>query len=268
MNKEAIQFSPTLSIRISTDGFCFCTYHPQHPDSVKYSYYECDKSTSLSANFERAWEETQLGQIKYNKIQVIVSTTEFTIVPSDYDDNSENYTQIYNSCFPPSENSLTILSNKLSAHNLTILFAIDEELYERLCEIGEVNYYSPVSIIMGFLTRYPREKKKYLTAVFHKENSLFIAMEEERPILVNGFENTNTEDQLYYLLCIWNELNLSQLEDTLLLCGDAQADTIEMSAKNFIRDIKRINPREEFRSNLLNKIENIPFDLQTLLLCE
>ena len=267
MNKETTQLSPTLSIRISTDGFCFCTYLPQQPDSVKYSYHECDEATSLSANFEAAWEESGFSVQKFSNIQVIVATTEFTTVPSDYD-NSEEHETIYNSCFQASERSIKILSNKLSAHNLTVLFAIDEELHERLCEIGEVNYYSPASIILGFLTRYPREEKKILTAYLHGGKSLLIATEEGRPILMNGFTGEETEDQLYYLLCIWNELKFSQLEDTLLLCGDNHADTMEMSAKNFIRNIKRVNPREQFRSNLLNKIENIPFDLQTLLLCE
>ena len=151
---------------------------------------------------------------------------------------------------------------------MTVLFAIDEELHERLCKIGEITYYSPVSIILGFLTRYPREEKKHLTAYLHGGKSLLIAMEEGRPMLMNGFASEETEDQLYYLLCIWNELKFSQLEDTLLLCGDTHADALEMVAKNFIRNIKRVNPREEFRSNLLNKIENTPFDLQTLLLCE
>jgi hypothetical protein len=36
----------------------------------------------------------------------------------------------------------------------------------------------------------------------------------------------------------------------------------------FVRNVERVNPRELFRSNLLNKIENIPFDLQALILCE
>ena len=267
MNKETTQLSPTLSIRISTDGFCFCTYQPQQPDSVKYSYHECDKATSLSANFATAWEESGLASCRYSDIQVIVATTEFTTVPSDYD-NSEEYATIYNSCFPSAERNIKILSNRLSAHNLTVLFAIDEELHEHLCEIGEINYYSPVSIVLGFLTRYPREEKRYLTAYLHGEKSLLIAMEDGRPMLMNEFTSEETEDQLYYLLCIWNELKFSQLEETLLLCGDNHADAMEMRAKSFIRNIKRINPRELFRSNLLNKIENIPFDLQTLLLCE
>ena len=267
MNKETIQLSPTLSIRISTDGFCFCTYLPQQPDSVKYIYHECDGATSLGANFETAWEESGLGTQKYSSIQVIVSTTEFTTVPADCDDK-EHFTTIYNSCFPVSEKSVKVLSNRLSAHNMTVLFAIDEGLHERLCEIGEISYYSPVSIILGYLTRYPRNEKKYLTTYLHNGKSLLIAMEEERPILINAFESEKTEDQLYYLLCVWNELEFSQLEETLLICGDTHADALQMSAKNFIRNIKRINPREQFRSNLLNKIENIPFDLQTLLLCE
>ena len=63
-------------------------------------------------------------------------------------------------------------------------------------------------------------------------------------------------------------MGLSQEEESLLLCGDTSADKLQMLAQKFIRNIRNVNSRELFRPNLLNKIENIPFDLQALILCE
>jgi hypothetical protein len=266
MNKE-IQQSPTLSIRISTDGFCFCTYLPQQPDSVKYTTYECDRQLSIAANFEAAWKACNLAHEDYSKIQVIAASTEFTAVPPTIS-SKEEQEAIFKSCFPQTKEEVKIVSNTLSAQNMTILFGINEELHKLLTRIGEVNYYSPISIMSGFLTRYPMGAGRYIMVDIQDETMQLIAMEEETPLLMNSFRAATTADLLYYLLYIWNELGFSQEEETLLLCGNHSADKFEMTAKDFIRNIKRINPRQLFQSNLLNKIETTPFDLQALILCE
>jgi hypothetical protein len=54
----------------------------------------------------------------------------------------------------------------------------------------------------------------------------------------------------------------------LYLCGDSSVEEISLMTGKFIKKMKRINPNKEFASNLLNKIDNIPFDLQALILCE
>ena len=267
MNKETTQLSYTLSIRISTDGFCFCTYSPHDPESVRYTHYECDSRQTLVANFDTAWEASGLAAQRYSKIQVIVATSDFTTIPSEYDDK-EKHEALYNSCFPARSTNEKILSNRLDSHSLVILFGMEHELYNRICEIGEVSFYSPVSILLGFLARNPRDKERYMLACYTGNRSTLIAMEGERPTLINAFATDEIHNQLFYLLSIWNELHFEQEDDTLVLCGDNTADKLHGEAKNFIRNIERINARELFMPNLLNKIENTPFDLQALILCE
>ncbi len=271
MNKETTVFSTTssttLSIRISTDGFCFCTYDPQVPESVRYNYYECDTSLTLAANFDAAWEESGLSGQQFAATQVIIATTEFTALPGEYD-KKEDYEKFFASCFDIQNREVKVLANKMTAQNMTVLFAVDEELYRRVCETGNVNFYSTASILLGFLVRYPREEERYMLACYHGSKSWLIAMEGERPVLMNSFDAENTDDQLFYLLSIISELGLSQESDTLFLCGDSASDAMQMAVARFVRNVERANPREQFRSNLLNKIENIPFDLQALILCE
>jgi hypothetical protein len=267
MNKDTTLLSTTLSIRISTDGFCFCTYDSQQPESVRYNYYECDSSLTLALNFDEAWKGSGLAGMQFNTVQVIVATTEFTTVPGEYD-RKEDYEQLFGSCFDIRDRRLKVLANKMSAQDMAVLFAVDEELYRRVCEIGNVSFYSTASILLGFLARYPRSEERYMLACYHGTNSYLIAMEGERPVLMNSFGAENIDDQLFYLLSILSELGQSQETDALLLCGDRSADAVHMAVSRFVRNVERVNPRELFRSNLLNKIENIPFDLQALILCE
>lgn len=272
MNKETTVFSTTLStttlsIRISTDGFCFCTYDPQQPESVRYNHYECDASLTLAANFDAAWEGCGFSEQQFAATQVIIATTEFTTIPGEYD-KKENYETFFVSCFDVQNREVKVLSNRMTALNMTVLFAVDEELYRRVCETGNVSFYSTASILLGFIARYPREEERYMLACYHGSKSWLIAMDGERPVLMNSFDVEDINDQLFYLLSIISELGLSQETDALLLSGDAAADAMQMAVARFVRNVEHINPRELFRSNLLNKIENIPFDLQALILCE
>ena len=85
---------------------------------------------------------------------------------------------------------------------------------------------------------------------------------------MNIFGNTNSQDTLFYMLSMWKEQGFSQTNDTLYICGDNSIEEIMPAIGKFIKNIKRINPNEIYTSNLLNRLEGIPFDLQTLILCE
>lgn len=258
----------TLSIRISTDGFCFCSYTASEPDTLQYHSCETDSTITLAANFERAWEESPFSKSNnYDDVNVIMATNEFTTIPTEYEKREEQRA-IYNLCFPHTSASSYIASNHLTAQGITVLFAIDSALHKKLCSISRVTYLSPASILLGFIAKYPIEEEKYMLGYFHKGKSLLLSVDKEKPTLINSFMSDNPHDQTFYLLSIWKEQSLSQSDDTLYLCGDNSVEEVSTLLGQFIRHHKRINPNRLFRSNLLNRIKGIPFDLQALLLCE
>lgn len=258
----------TLSIRISTDGFCFCSYTASEPDTLQYYSCEADSTITLAANFERAWEESPFSKNNnYDDVNVIMATNEFTTIPTEYEKREEQRA-IYNLCFPHTSASSYIASNHLTAQGITVLFAIESALHKKLCSISRVTYLSPASILLGFIAKYPIEEEKYMLGYFHKGKSLLLSVDKEKPTLINSFRSDNPHDQTFYLLSIWKEQSLSQSDDTLYLCGDNSVEEVSTLLGQFIRHHKRINPNRLFRSNLLNRIKGIPFDLQALLLCE
>lgn len=258
----------TLSIRISTDGFCFCSYTASEPDTLQYHSCEADSTITLAANFERAWEESPFSKSNnYDDVNVIMATNEFTTIPTEYEKREEQRA-IYNLCFPHTSASSYIASNHLTAQGITVLFAIESALHKKLCSISRVTYLSPASILLGFIAKYPIEEEKYMLGYFHKGKSLLLSVDKEKPTLINSFRSDNPHDQTFYLLSIWKEQSLSQSDDTLYLCGDNSVEEVSTLLGQFIRHHKRINPNRLFRSNLLNRIKGIPFDLQALLLCE
>lgn len=268
MNRVDSSSRNTLSIRISTDGFCFCTYTGGSPDTLRYHHRDADAAMSLAANFAAAWKECPFAaQGKYDEVHAIIVTDRFTLVPDEYDER-ENRRAFFDSCFPNVADASEILANRLTAHGRTVLFPVDKALYEQLREIGNVSYYTPASILPGYVERYPLTAKRYMLAHCHRGKSILLTVADGRLQQINALNFDAPHDFLFYMLSMWKEQGLSQNDDTLCLCGDKTIEEIVPLVKQFIRRYRRVNPSEQFRPALLNNIKNIPFDLQALLLCE
>lgn len=258
----------TLSIRISTDGFCFCSYIPSDPESVEYFQYQADDSISLAANLARAIEEcTFTGNGEITGIKAIIETGEFTILPAEHDEKQE-YTAYYRCCFPKSGEGTEIIANRLPAQSSTIIFPVEKEVHNLLQKVGDVSYFTPPSILMGYISRAPFEEKRYMLSYIHNERMLILSVNDGKIELANSFTASDNQDLLFYMLSIWKELGFSQTDDTLYLCGDKQVEEMQLVISRFIKNRKRVNPNGIFAPNLLNKIKGIPFDLQALILCE
>lgn len=258
----------TLSIRISTDGFCFCSYVPSEPDSPQYSSYTADGEISLAANLCRAIEECPLiGKECPNDIKAIIETSEYTMLPVEYDDR-QMYKIYYRSCFPKSNPGDEIVANRLTAQGSTVIFAVTKEIHEILQKLGDVTYFTPASILMGYISSGQFESTRYMLAYICGEQMHITVVDEGKVRLSNSFTTANREDMLFYMLSIWKEQGLSQTDDTLYLCGNREIEEMQLLISRFIKNRRRINPNEQFAPSLLNRIQGIPFDLQALILCE
>ena len=267
MVKDNIQ-NKTLSIRISTDGFCFCSYTPSLPESLKYFFYKPEKGLTLTINLQKAVEQCPFISLgEHYDVKVIVETEEFTTIPVEYDDK-QDYKPFYRLCFPKNDARVEIVANRLTAQGVTVLFPVEKSLYERLQQLGDITFYSSLSILLGLMTSKPVAEERYMLAFFQGNLSFFISIQDGRLRLANAFRCDDGQDAIYYLLSIWKEQGLSQEDDTLYLCGDKGVEQNMLTIGRFINRCKRMNANELFPSTLLNKMEGIPFDLQSLILCE
>lgn len=257
----------TLSIRISTNGFCFCTYTGGNPETVQIHFHETNKEISLYANLCRAIESCPLPLDDVKEIKAIIVTNDYTTLPAEYD-NKNNHKIFYRSCFPKAETNVEIVANRLTAQNITVLFPVEKNIYDHLAEMGNVSYYTPASIILGYIARMQKEGEKFMLAYYTDEGSLLTSINNGKVELINSFGSNDNHNQLYYLLAIWKAQGLSQTGDTLYLCGNKRVEELTSAISQFIRNRERINPNKLFPPNLLNRVSDTPFDIQALLLCE
>ena len=137
MSRVEIYSNKTLSIRISTNGFCFCGYTPSLPDSLQYHFFVPDKERSLASNFGKAIEEVPFIRTGENyNVKAIIECEEYTCLPNEYD-SKQDYELHHRLCFPKSDSNIEIAANKLNAQGFTIIFPIERNLYEKIKELND-----------------------------------------------------------------------------------------------------------------------------------
>ena len=68
---------------------------------------------------------------------------------------------------------------------------------------------------------------------------------------------------------IWEQLKYNQERDEMHLIGEGgECNTMIQTLRRYIRKVFVITPQAEFNQSETNRIEDIPFDIQSLLICE
>ena len=270
---EKIDFSKseqyTLSIRLSTDGFSFSIYNPIHDSSLIYLPQPMNMDLPVAANI-RELLKSDILQYPYKRVNVLQVSKRFTLYPFELLENEEHYDPFFHYNHPKKENEV-VLCNELIKANMKILFGMDQTGWQLLSEhFPKARFYSQSSPLIEYFVakcRLGNSKKMY---VYVRGNSLDVfCFDRGRLLLANSFAGNHVEDAIYYLLYIWKQLDYAQERDELHLVGTFHdKEKLIAGLRRFIRQLFIINPKSEFNHPALTRIEDIPFDLQTLLLCE
>lgn len=79
---------------------------------------------------------------------------------------------------------------------------------------------------------------------------------------------TNHRPCVLPIICMAT-INYNQERDELHLTGILKdKEELLKELRNYLRQVFVISPKAEFNRSEISKIEEIPFDMQTLLLCE
>lgn len=260
----------TLSIRLSTDGFCFAVHNPSADEQYAYMPYSIDPLKSMAANLKVAIQETEMLKHTYANVNIIIADTAYTIVPKEYFDESYER-ELYTQNFPQTPNSTVVRHNLVSDEQAVVLFGVEGTLHKLLTEkYAKASVYASVSPLITYGT----EKSyaingRYCLAHLHKHYIDLLCFANGAPLFTNTFSNRDTADTLYFLLNCWQMLGLSQTDDILHLAGNARnAKTLAKELEKYIKHIHFIRPAEEFHSTELARIGEMPFDLQALIACE
>lgn len=260
----------TLSIRLSTDGFCFAAHNPQAEEQYAYQPYGIDPAKSLTANLKAAIQETEMLKHSYGKVNVIVANADYTIVPKEYYDESYER-ELYVQNFAQMSGGTVVKHNFVGEEQAVVLFGIERQLHQLLTDrYPKAQICTPISALINYGVEHSfANGQRYCLAHLRKRSIDLLCFANGALLFINTFSNRNTADTLYFVLNCWQMLGLSQTDDTLHLAGYARnAKELTKELERFIEHIHTIHPAEEFHSTELARIGEIPFDLQALIACE
>lgn len=230
----------TLSIRVDADGLAFSVFNPlaEKDSTPMCEDWPVDESLPLAANLRRAFEEKEELSRSYRRVNVLVATHRFTLMPLElFEDELSEEVLYFNHPRRPHEE---VGYNILHSNNLVVLFGMDRSVSSFLRERHpEVHLYAQVSPLLDLFAKkshlgntrkmYVHVRREYMDVFCYEQGHL---------LLGNSYACTEDENRLYYLLYVWNTLGFDQQRDEVHLCGRVGAgDAWVGELKQFVRQV-------------------------------
>lgn len=247
-----------LSVQISLNGLSFLVTG----ENDEQVLYENEKWSYATTPFELLSELEKLlnklpQESSFTQIDIIYATPIYTLVPKLlFDERKASEYLKFNSKILVND---YISHDHLEALNLMVVYVplmnINNALFEKL---GSFDYYHLATIL---LKTFYRIHDKTETRVFvHVRESSFdcVVFKKDGLELCNSYPYSTSEDFLYYLLFMMEQLQLNPDEIPISLCGEIQEnDDLHKFLYNYIRFTDFIPTH--------NSDVNMPFSLQKII---
>lgn len=230
--------SPTLLIRLATDGFSFAIRHSSDEGMPMVHPYAIDETLSMTANLKQFVKEQQWHAQSFQRVEAVAVTERFTLMPLEHfeDEQAELF---FNYNLSPRDNE-EVGYNILSASNVVILYGYDRSAARWLKEqIGPVHLQAEASLLIEqFAARQRRESAQALYAHIGNNGLGLYAFHGDKLLLANTQCCNSASDRLYYLIYLWKQLSFDAEQDMLYLCGERRhIDPLVGQLHKYIRHV-------------------------------
>lgn len=266
----------SLSIRLSTDGLSFCVYAPAEAQPYIYKEYKVSPIISMAANLKEALQTEELLKQEYQRVNVLISTPEFTTVPA-LAFQREDVNDVFRFVFPKSGQQ-HVSYNVLRRAGIAIIFGLDKHIHQLLLDdFPRARFYASASTLIEFFSERSligANKKMYV--YLHDEEMALYCFDQGRMLFVNTYAVRGVNDCQYYILNVWKQMGMEQIDDALCIVDDGDlSNQLADKIRYFIKNVSLIDRTEDvFRTHLGTDLQGvtksanlIPYDLQTLLVC-
>lgn len=279
MNASAILQS--LSIRISTDGLSFCIYTPTEAQPYRYETFDVKPVISMAANLKEALQTLDILKAQYQRVNVLVSTSMFTTVPTasfDREQVESTFNYVFYGNMPPDmggrfaqATQQHISYNVLRRSGIAIIFGLDRSVYQLLHDdFPRARFYAAASTLIEFFSeRSMIGTGRKMFAYIHDQELTLYCFDQGRLLFVNTYTVRGLGDCQYYILSVWKTLEMDQLSDSLDIVADYNylGTTDESVSRPLCDKLSYFLRHATLIERTDPQFQDIPYDLQTLLVC-
>jgi len=250
------------------------------PRKISYSLYDPKRSVfslfkelspknqsdSLSA-FKEAFSDSDFFSLPFRKIWIMNRTPAFTFIPkSIYKDKyKEDFIR-----FLFSDHRGITMDHSISSAGITVLYQMPNEAYEFMTrsfdEPSLIHYSAPM--ITYFFMQSKKINNRQMVVNLQDNGVDIFCFSKKTFLFGNYFSCNNLHDAFYYIIFTWKQLQLNQLDDLLLVAGNAvyKEELIERLTP-YLQQIQQLTISPDICSDGID-INQIPFELAALSLCE
>lgn len=255
-----------LSLEVDKEKVEVAINTPIEDHALIYRTLALDASMSTLSAFEDAIYDNPLLLADFKKVDVLVDTPRFTIVPSEITDE-EVREEIIRAVWP--DPGYVVVANSLPTGD-TLLCAVEEGMaafVHRTFLDSEILH--PMSVLVRYFSRisglgntsklYCRLRKGYVDVIGFSKGKLCVA---------TSIEADSIADIVYYILATAQTAGMNLDNDEIFIYGNsAQRDAAMEKLRDFARYVMPvIFPSQLFKSG--KDALKVPFELIILPLCE
>lgn len=247
-----------LSIQLRLNGFSFCI---SNPSARKIHYFNEFKIPEQKSKIQNWQEVTNLfedwliqnkwSSDQFNETHISIDSSVFTVLPSSFITNRNLKDQLYFNQNIPYQ--YVVRKNKILKTDQEILFPIHIGLNVVINEyLPNSMLHHTISILheSTFGNLESKSEEGHIFALVSERNLFLLAYHHKELIFTNSYNYSSKEDFIYFILLVYQTVNLNPEKNQLNLLGDINpSSALYNICYQYIRNI-----------TLFNKIENLNLD--------
>ena len=233
----------TVSIRLWPGGLSFAGWIPSDRDSFFYGEKTTDRKKRYDHFIKDLFFAHPFFLFAYKQIVVISANRQYTLVPSSIFEEKQKEQLI---SFVFSDPDEKVLYEHLDEFESVVLYNIHPEVYEFLSR----SLLRPMftHAITPTLNQWKRQNltgyPKQLFVALHEDMMDVACFDKGALLFINSFHVADSTDIIYYILYIWKQTGLDQLQDELFLYTNPQKyQTLKDTLQTYLSHIECIQSR-------------------------
>ena len=260
-----------MTIRVGRGTLSFSMPDEQNT-KVLFEPYVVKSGVSMPANLREAFKSMDFLKQIPAKARLIVDSDVLMVPLSLYDENESK--TMYDQAFPGNEQNV-LFSTALPDLNVVAVSSLSKDL-----KLVVDDHFQDVTILPVMMPVWNHLHQRSFTGsnlklfgYFHERRLDVFCFQQNRFKFCNSYDVKYMRDAVFYLLYVWNQLQMNQQNDELHLVGDVfqgetlsgiERDELLGELRKYLQKVYVINPSADFNRAQVTKIKGMPYDLQTL----
>ncbi len=264
-----------LSIQLALDGFSFCVFdieRNKYSGIEEFSFHKVSTPFVLNNILKELIPKNNWLKIPYDETRIVFESTKSTIIPTPlFDENHSADYLLFNHYLDFGDK---IFYERLTNLDAVNIFAVPEIILHTLNQFfpeASIHHFaSPLIENLLILNKNKDEDMRIFANIRKSWFDLFV-MNGKNLVFVNSFKYKTTEDFVYFLIYVMDQLNLNPEKAELTFLGEVtKISTLFELTFKYVRNVNFGKRSQDYEfSYVFDEIpEHFYFNLLNLQRCE